>query len=176
LPNIQEVSVGKTEQVTRNFLQGDYTLYHITFSPCQITIQRKYSDLARLRAVLQRLFPFLRLPFLESEGWLGSSEGKDPETLAKYKWMVEEFLRYVIVKSEELRQCEVVRFFCGLTKKEYSKDEFRKKLDAYEAVPRPKFLGEVVLANNTFTIPPTAPADRFAIATSSLVGEIDVQY
>lgn len=123
--------VSKTEQVTRNFLQGDYTLYHITFTPCQITINRRYADLLKLRAILQRLFPFLRLPFLEAEGWLGSSEGKDPETLTKYKWMVEEFMRFVIVKSEELRMSEVVRFFCGLTKKEYSKEEFRKKLEAY---------------------------------------------
>lgn len=45
--------------------------------------------------------------------------------------MVEEFIRFIIVKSEELKQSEVVRFFCGLTKKEYSKDEFRKKLEAY---------------------------------------------
>jgi hypothetical protein len=90
--------------------------------------------------------------------------------------MVEEFMRFVIVKSEELRQSEVVRFFCGLTKKEYSKDEFRKKLEAYEAVPRPKFVGEVVLTNNLITIPPTAPADKLAIASSSLLGEIDVQY
>ncbi len=64
MPNIQEVLISKTEQVTRNFLQGDYTLYHITFTPSQITIQRRYSDLLKLRTILQRLFPFLRLPFL----------------------------------------------------------------------------------------------------------------
>jgi hypothetical protein len=65
--------VSKTEQVARNFLQGDYTLYHITFSPCQHTIQRKFSDFLKMRAILRRLYPFLRLPHLESEGWLGSS-------------------------------------------------------------------------------------------------------
>lgn len=103
LPNILEVTVSKTEQVTRNFLQGDYTLYHITFTPCQITIHRKFTDLIKLRTILRRLYPFLRLPYLESEGWLSSSEGKDPETLTKYKWMVEEFIRFIIVKSEELK-------------------------------------------------------------------------
>jgi hypothetical protein len=85
-------------------------------------------------------------------------------------------MRFLLLRSEELKQCEVVRFFCGLTKKEYSKDEFRKKLEAYEAVPRPKFVAEVVLTNNTITLPPTAPADKFCVATSSLVAEVDVQY
>jgi len=82
----------------------------------------------------------------------------------------------MLLRSEELRQCEAVRFFSGLTKREYSKEEFRKKLEAYEAVPRPKFVGEVILTNNTLTIPPTPPADKFCLATSSLVAEIDVQY
>ena len=64
LPNIQEISVSKTEQVARNFLQGDYTLYHITLSPCQLTIRRKFSDFVKMRAILRRLYPFLRLPHL----------------------------------------------------------------------------------------------------------------
>lgn len=85
-------------------------------------------------------------------------------------------MRFVIVKSEELRQSEVVRFFCGLTKKEYSKDEFRKKLEAYEAVPRPKYVGELVLTNNTITIPPTPPADKLVLASTALLAELDVQY
>lgn len=31
---------------------------------------------------------------------MSSSEGRDPETLAKYKWMVEEFIRYILLKSK----------------------------------------------------------------------------
>ena len=65
LPNVTDVSVTKTEQISRNFLQGDYTLYHITFTPCQTVIQRKFADLLRMRGILQRLYPFLRLPYLE---------------------------------------------------------------------------------------------------------------
>lgn len=64
LPNIQEVTVSKTEQVARNFLQGDYTLYHITLSPCHHTITRKFSDFVKMRGILRRLYPFLRLPHL----------------------------------------------------------------------------------------------------------------
>lgn len=71
--------------------------------------------------------------------------------------MVEEFIRYALIKSEELKNCELVRFFCGFTKKQYTKEEFRKKLEAYESVPRPKFVGEVILSNNTLLIPPTLP-------------------
>jgi hypothetical protein len=65
LPLINDVTVLKTEQVARNFLQSDYTLYHINFSPCQHVIQRKFADLRRARNILQRLYPFLRLPYLE---------------------------------------------------------------------------------------------------------------
>ena len=85
-------------------------------------------------------------------------------------------MRFMLLRSEELQQCEAVHFFCGLTKREYSKEEFRKKLEAYEAVPRPKFVGEVILTSNTLTIPPTPPADTFCLATSSLVAEVDAQY
>jgi len=71
--NISDVVVTKTEQVSRNFLQADYTLYHIKFIPSQHKIERKFSDLRRLRFILQKLYPFLRLPYLEPEGWIGSS-------------------------------------------------------------------------------------------------------
>jgi len=50
--------------VARNFLQADYLLYHISFSPCQHVIQRKFADLRKARSILQKMFPFLRLPYL----------------------------------------------------------------------------------------------------------------
>lgn len=89
LPLINDIVVTKTEQVSRNFLQGDYTLYHISFPPTQHIVKRKFSDLRKVRSLLQKFYPFLRFPYLEPEGWISSSEGRDPETLTKYKWMVE---------------------------------------------------------------------------------------
>lgn len=100
LPLINDVVVTKTEQVSRSFLQSDFTLYHISFPPTQHVVKRKFTDLRKVRNILQKFYPFLRLPYLEAEGWMSSSEGRDPETLAKYKWMVEEFIRYVLLKSK----------------------------------------------------------------------------
>lgn len=79
LPTINDVKIIKTEQKTRNFLQGDYTLYHIQFSPCNHVIQRKFNDFRKLRTILQKIYPHIRLPYLEPEGWLvNSCEAKDP--------------------------------------------------------------------------------------------------
>lgn len=64
LPQITDIKVIKTEQKTRNFLQGDYTLYHIQFLPCNHVIQRKFNDFRKLRTILQKLYPHLRLPYL----------------------------------------------------------------------------------------------------------------
>jgi hypothetical protein len=33
LPQINDIVVRKTEQISRNFLQSDYTLYYIHFTP-----------------------------------------------------------------------------------------------------------------------------------------------
>jgi hypothetical protein len=33
LPQINDVHITKTEQVSRNFLQSDHTLYYIHFTP-----------------------------------------------------------------------------------------------------------------------------------------------
>ncbi len=65
LPLINDVVVTKTEQISRNFLQGDYTLYHIHFPPTQHIIKRKFSDFRKVRSLLQKFYPFLRLPYLE---------------------------------------------------------------------------------------------------------------
>ena len=89
LPLINDIVVGKTEQVSRNFLQSDYTVYHISFPPTKHVVKRKFSDFRKVRNILQKLYPFLRLPYLEPEGWINSSEGRDPDTLQKYKWMIE---------------------------------------------------------------------------------------
>lgn len=43
-------------------------------------------------------------------------------------------------------------------------------------MPRPKFAGEVVLTNNSITIPPTPPAEKFSLNTVTILSEIDVQY
>ena len=64
LPAINDISILKTEQKTRNFLQGDYTLYHIKFSPCNHIIQRKFNDFRKLRIILQKLYPYIRLPYI----------------------------------------------------------------------------------------------------------------
>lgn len=64
LPPIQDIKIIKTEQKTRNFLQGDYTLYHIQFCPSLHTIQRKFNDFRKLRAILQKIYPHIRLPYL----------------------------------------------------------------------------------------------------------------
>jgi hypothetical protein len=46
--------------------------------------------------------------------------------------MVEEFLKYLIVKSEDLKNSELVRILCGFSSKsdknQVSKDELKKKL------------------------------------------------
>lgn len=107
----------KTEQISRNFLQPDYTLYYISFIPTQIVIERRFNDLRKLRSILSKMFPFIRFPYLEPEGWLTSSEGKDPEILTKYKWMVEEFMRFILLRSNELRDNPLVRNFCGFSNK-----------------------------------------------------------
>lgn len=74
-------------------------MYNIHFLPGNHTIKRKFADLRKLRSVLRGLYPHVRLPYLEPEGWLTSSEGKDSETLAKYKWMVVDFLKYAIMRN-----------------------------------------------------------------------------
>lgn len=77
--------------------------------------------------LLQKYYPFLRLPYLEPEGWLNSSEGRDSETLIKYKWMVEEFIKYCLLKSKELKDCELVRILCGFSLNG-EKDDLKKKI------------------------------------------------
>ena len=75
---INDIKIIKTEQKTRNFLQGDYTVYHIQFNPGNHVIQRKFNDFRKLRTIIQKIYPHIRLPYLEPEGWLvNSSEGKD---------------------------------------------------------------------------------------------------
>jgi hypothetical protein len=65
LPVINDVVVTKTEQISRNFMQSDVTLYHISFPPTQHVVKRKFSDFRKVRNILQKFYPFLRLPYLE---------------------------------------------------------------------------------------------------------------
>ncbi len=64
LPIIGDITIPKTDQIARNFLQSDYTLYSIQFIPGNHIIQRKFSDFRKLRSILQKLFPHIRLPYL----------------------------------------------------------------------------------------------------------------
>jgi hypothetical protein len=81
-------------------LQSDYTLYHVKFTPGDHVIERKFSDFRKLRGILRTIFPHVRIPYLEPEGWVTTSEGKDTEMLAKYKWMILDFLKYIIMRHE----------------------------------------------------------------------------
>lgn len=65
LPQINDIVITKTEQVSRNFLQSDYTMYYIHFLPGNHVIKRKFADLRKLRSLLHGLYPHIRLPFLE---------------------------------------------------------------------------------------------------------------
>ncbi len=64
LPQINDIIITKTEQVSRNFLQSDYTLYYIHFTPGNHVIQRKFTDFRKLRSLLHGLYPHIRLPYL----------------------------------------------------------------------------------------------------------------
>lgn len=64
LPQLNDIVINKTEQVSRNFLQSDYTLYYIHFLPGNHTIKRKFADLRKLRSLLHSLYPHIRLPYL----------------------------------------------------------------------------------------------------------------
>ena len=82
---------------------------------------------------MHKLYPQIRLPYLEPEGWLvNSSEGKDPETLNKYKYMVVEFLKYVTMRNETLKKSKIVRIFVGLM--DSTPLDFKK----YENTAKPK--------------------------------------
>lgn len=64
MPIINDIKVIKTEQKSRNFLQGDYTLYHIQFYPSNFIIEKKFNDFRKLRTILQKIYPHIRLPYL----------------------------------------------------------------------------------------------------------------
>jgi hypothetical protein len=59
--------------------------------------------------------------------------------------MVEEFVKYVLLKSKELKDVELVRILCGFSLNG-EKDDLKKKLETLENASRPKLIGEVVLA------------------------------
>ena len=65
LPQINDIVITKTEQVARNFLQSDYTMYFVHFLPGNHVIQRKFSDFRKLRSLLHSMYPHIRLPYIE---------------------------------------------------------------------------------------------------------------
>lgn len=95
--------------------------------------------------------------------------------MIKYKWMVEEFIKYVLLKSKELRDCELVRVLCGFSMSG-EKDELKKKIEVFENAGRPKCIGEIVLAENSIIVPPVTGCEKLVQNTTNLLGEIDSQY
>ena len=174
LPAINDIVVIETEQKTRNFLQGDYTLYHIKFNPCNHIIQRKFNDFRKLRVILHKLYPHIRLPYLEPEGWLvNSSEARDPETLNNYKYMVVEFLKYVCMRNEVLRKSKIVRIFVGMM--DSNPTDFKK----YENIIRPKVFSEMCVPGGDLCFPQyesLLPIDKYMTNSHLLMGEIDAHY
>ncbi len=66
LPFISDVNVIKTEQISHSFLQKQYTCYNIKFLPTNHIIKRKFSDFRKLRTILRKLVPYIKLPYLEA--------------------------------------------------------------------------------------------------------------
>lgn len=75
--------------IHRTFLP-DYAMYHIKITPHNIICKRTYQDFVDLKKHLERLFPCLKLPYLESSSWLAEN---DILLINKNKTLLEMFLR-----------------------------------------------------------------------------------
>lgn len=51
----------------------DYAMYHIKIIPLDILIKRNYEDFSKLRLTLQKLFPGIKLAYLESNSWFSKT-------------------------------------------------------------------------------------------------------
>ena len=174
LPAINDIVILKTEQKTKNFLQGDYTLYHIKFNPCGHVLQRKFNDFRKLRIILQKIYPHIRMPYLEPEGWLvNTSEGRDQDTLNKFKYMIIEFLKYITMRNDTLKRSKVVRIFTGFN--DANPADFKK----YENISRPKKFSELCLPDAALAFSEyetLSPLDKYMTNTQMLLADIDSHY
>ena len=52
----------------------DYAVYHVKSHPREVVCKRTYDDFTELRKHLIRLYPCMKVPYLEDSSWLAESD------------------------------------------------------------------------------------------------------
>jgi hypothetical protein len=74
--------------VHRYFLP-DYVIYHIVVLPAKLVCKRTYDEFLDLRKNLEKMFPCIKIPYLDSSSWFSES---DIALIKKNKVSLELFL------------------------------------------------------------------------------------
>jgi hypothetical protein len=98
----------------------DYTMYLVKVHPLNITCKRNYEDFERLRKTLNKLFPGIKLAYLESNSWFSAT---NLEFIKNQKTMLEFFINDLI-RNSEIKNSKILEDFLTLTDHKQIKRKF----------------------------------------------------
>lgn len=67
----------------------DYVIYHVNVYPSNIICKRTYDDFLELKLNLEKLYPAVKIPYIDSGSWFSES---DISLINKNKINLEHFL------------------------------------------------------------------------------------
>ena len=81
-----------------------YVLYTLNTKPLNIEVKRKYTYFEKLRSVLAKFYPGIRLPYLDKSAWISETSA---DLIKSQKQTIQGFLNDLLL-CKELKNCRIV--------------------------------------------------------------------
>ena len=88
------VEVTGHEIASRSFVLPSYVLYTIVTKPLNVEVKRKYTYFEKLRHVLSKFYPGIRMPYLERAAWLSET---NVDLISNQKQVIKRFMNDLLL-------------------------------------------------------------------------------